>query len=144
MFPKDRRYTTTHEWVRLEDDVAVVGITGYAAEQLGDITYIELPATEDDLLRVTVLGTIETVKAVVEVISPIDGKVVEVNDAAVDNPDLITEHPYVDGWLVKLSPTNTSQLGDLMTAEEYEVLVQAEPGEQEEVPKTEEDADEAE
>ena len=144
MFPKDRRYTTTHEWVRLEDDVAVVGITGYAAEQLGDITYIELPAAEDDLLRVTVLGTIETVKAVVEVISPIDGKVVEVNDAAVDDPDLITEHPYDDGWLVKLSPTNTSQLADLMTAEEYEVSVGAESGKQEEVPKTEEDADEAE
>ncbi len=144
MFPKDRRYTTTHEWVRLEDDVAVVGITGYAAEQLGDITYIELPAAEDDLVRVTVLGTIETVKAVVEVISPIDGKVVEVNDAAVDNPDLITEHPYDDGWLVKLSPTNTSQLADLMTAEEYEVLVGAESGKQEEVPRTAEDADEAE
>lgn len=130
-FPKDRCYTATHEWVQLEDDIATVGITGYAAELLSDITYIELPAVGDNLAQTAILGTIETVKAVVEVISPISGAVVEVNDVATGNPDLIGESPYDRGWLVKVTPSDASQFESLMTAEQYQTQVQTESGEQE-------------
>ena len=131
MFPKELRYTTTHEWVRLEDDVATVGITAHAAEMLGDVTYVELPEVGRELAKEEVLGTIESVKAAADLICPIGGVVVEVNDAVVENPDLIREGPYDVGWLLKLTPSDASQLEGLMTAQAYRAHIQTESGEQE-------------
>ena len=132
IFPQDCRYTPTHEWVRLEDDLAVVGLTDYAAQQLSDITYIELPDVGEDLAAEAVLGTVESVKAAADLLSPIDGEVIEVNEAIVDNPEPIGRDPYDDGWLVKLKPLDPSQIEGLLTVEEYQVLLQAEVEEEEE------------
>ena len=145
MFPKEVHYAATHEWVRLEDDLATVGITAYAAEQLSDITYIELPSVGQELAKGAVLGTVESVKAAADLVSPIDGEVVAVNEAVVGSPDLISEDPFGAGWLVKLRPSEPSQLEGLMTAEQYRVLVQAEPaGKEDDVEETKEDMDEVE
>lgn len=132
MFPPDNRYTPTHEWVRLEDGIAVVGLTSWAAEQLSDITYVELPSVGEDLAAEVVFGTVESVKAAADLLCPIDGEVVEVNEAIADNPDPIGADPYDDGWLIKLKPANVSQMDSLMTAKEYQVLLQAETDEEEE------------
>jgi glycine cleavage system H protein len=134
MFPKDVRYTTTHEWVRLENDVATIGITKYAADQLSDITYVELPSVGDELLADGVFGTIESVKAAEDLICPIDGEVVEVNKAVAENPELISEDPYEDAWLIRVKASDPSQIDEMMTAEAYQVFVQAEAGEQETEP----------
>jgi glycine cleavage system H protein len=134
MFPKDLRYTTTHEWVRLENNIATIGITKYAADQLSDITYVELPSVGDELLAEAVFGTIESVKAAEDLICPIDGKVVEINKAVVENPELVSEDPYEDAWLVRVKASDSSQIDELMTAEAYQVFVQAEAGEQETEP----------
>ena len=131
MFPEELRYTATHEWVRLEEDIATVGITAHAAELLGDVTYVELPEVGRELAKEEVLGTVESVKAAADLISPIGGVVVEVNDAVVENPDLIGEGPYDVGWLVKLTPSDVSQLQSLMTAQAYQAHVQTESGERE-------------
>jgi len=138
MFPQDCRYTPTHEWVRMEEELAVVGLTAYAGQQLSDVTYIELPAVGDDLAAEAVLGTVESVKAAADLLCPIDGEVVEVNEAIVDNPEPIGSDPYDDGWLIKLKPEDVSQLDSLMTAEEYQVLLQAETEEEGEEPAEEE------
>ena len=132
MFPKDVRYTTTHEWVRLEDNVATVGITKYAADQLSDLTYVELPDVGEDLTAEMIMGTIESVKAAADLMSPIDGRVLEVNGAVAQSPELISEDPYDDGWLIKIKPTDASQLDEMMTSEAYQLFVQAEAGEEEE------------
>ena len=144
MFPKDVHYTPTHEWIRLENDLATLGITKYAAEQLSDITYIELPSVGDDLAAEAVFGTIESVKAAADLICPVDGKVVEVNEAAVQNPDLVSEDSYDDGWLIRLKLSDPGQLSELMTAEAYEVFVQAESGEEEEKEPGEEEEEDVE
>ncbi len=139
MFPKDVRYTQTHEWVRLEGTIATVGITKYAAEQLSDLTYVELPDVGDELGAETALGAIESVKAAADLICPIDGKVVEVNPAVVENPEVISEDPYEDGWLVKLQATEPAQIDELMTAEAYQEFVLAEAGDEEEEEEEEEE-----
>lgn len=147
MFPKDVRYTQTHEWIRLEGKVAVIGITSYAADQLSDLTYVELPDVGDELGAETMLGTIESVKAAADLICPIDGKVVEVNRAVVESPEIIGADPYEEGWLVKIVPTEPAQMDELMTAEAYQEFILAEAGddeeeeEEEEVDEEEEDDD---
>jgi len=144
MFPKDVYYTITHEWVRLEDDVATIGMTQYAADQLSDISYIELSSVGDELSAETVLGTIESTTDTVDLLSPIDGEVLEVNNSVLENPELIGEDPYDDGWLIRLRPSDTSQLEDLMSAEEYQFFVQAEVGEEPEEEEKEEEEEEEE
>lgn len=139
MFPKDIRYTITHEWIRLEDDVATIGMTQYATDRLSDISYVELSSSGDELSAEMVLGTLESTTDTVDLLSPIDGEVVEVNDSVVDNPELIAADPYDDGWLIRLKPSDASQLKDLMTAEEYQVFVQAEVGEEAEEEEKEEE-----
>ena len=129
MLPKDVRYTSTHEWVRLEDGEATVGITRYAANQLSDINYVELPSVGDSLAAETSLGSIESTETGVDLLSPIDGKVIEINGAVLETPELIAEDPYDDGWLIRLKPADPSQLDELMTADEYQIFVQAEAGE---------------
>jgi len=139
MFPHDIRYTTTHEWVRLENNIATIGITKYAADQLSDITYIELPSVGEEFVAEMAFGTIESVKAAEDLICPIDGEVVEANKAVVENPELVSEDPYEDGWLIRVRASDPSQVDELMTAEAYQVFVQAEAGEQETEPAEEEE-----
>jgi len=121
MYPKDRNYSTEHEWVQIEDDGrALVGITEYAQEHLGDVVFVELPEVGTPIAQFQKIGEIESVKAVSELYSPMSGEVNEINDQLLDNPELINDDPYQTGWLVRLSNVNDSELGELMTADEYE------------------------
>jgi len=121
MYPKDRNYSTEHEWVQIEDDGrALVGITEYAQAQLGDVVFVELPEVGTPIAQFQKMGEIESVKAVSELYSPMSGEINEINDQLLDNPELINDDPYQTGWLVRLSNVSDSELGELMTADEYE------------------------
>jgi glycine cleavage system H protein len=121
--PEELQYTRSHEWVRTEDDTAIIGITDYAQEELGDIVYIELPEHGDAFDAGDSFGTVESVKAVSELYTPVGGEVVEVNEALDDSPEKINEDPYGEGWIVKLS---VSDEGDLLSASDYEQLLEEE------------------
>jgi glycine cleavage system H protein len=114
-FPADLLYTVEHEWID-GSDPAVVGITWTAADALGDIVYLELPAVGDDVVAGAVVGEIESTKSVSELFSPVTGVVVAINEAAVDDPSLVNSAPYTDGWLLKVDVT---EVGPTMSAEEY-------------------------
>ena len=120
MYPTDYRYTRDHEWVRIEDDACVVGITDFAQTELGEVVFVELPEVGHLFDAGDELGTIESVKAVAEVYTPVAGEVVEVNEALKDDPGLINADPHGDGWLVRLKHSSSSVFGELMSAEEYE------------------------
>ena len=119
MTPDDRMYTRTHEWIRIEDDDAVVGISEYAQDALGDITYIELPETGTEVTAGTEFGVIESVKAASDLFAPVDGTVSEVNTALNDSPELVNQDPYEDGWIVKLAGVTEEDLEGLLTAQQY-------------------------
>ncbi|GAA4839062.1 glycine cleavage system protein GcvH [Luteimicrobium xylanilyticum] len=120
-FPAQLQYTVEHEWLD-GSDPAVVGITSTAAEALGDIVYLELPAVGDDVTAGTVIGEIESTKSVSELYSPVTGTVVAVNDAAVDDPSLVNSDPFGEGWLLKV---DVSEVGPVLTADEYKAQVGA-------------------
>ncbi len=124
--PSDLRYSKEHEWVRLEGDVCVVGITDYAQDQLGDIVYLDMPSIGGDVAQNEKLGEIESVKAVSDLFAPVSGEVVEVNQEAVDAPELVNEEPYGRGWLMKVRLSDASQVDGLLTAEAYQEFVAAE------------------
>lgn len=119
MEPTDRKYTKDHEWAKLDEGLAVVGITDYAQEQLGDIVYVELPQPGDTLELAQSFGIIESVKAASDLLAPIGGEVVAINEELVDRPELVNEDPYEGGWMVKVQPDDEAQLDGLMTAEQY-------------------------
>ena len=121
--PEELEYTRSHEWVRTEDDTATIGITDYAQEELGDIVYVELPDQGDTFDAGDSFGSIESVKAVSDLYTPVGGEVVEVNEALNDSPEKINEDPYGDGWIVKL---RVSEEGDLLSASDYEQLLEEE------------------
>jgi glycine cleavage system H protein len=121
--PEELEYTRSHEWVRTEDDTATIGITDYAQEELGDIVYVELPEQGDTFDAGDSFGSIESVKAVSDLYTPVGGEVVEVNEALNDSPEKINEDPYGDGWIVKL---RVSEEGDLLSASDYEQLLEEE------------------
>jgi glycine cleavage system H protein len=121
--PEELQYTKSHEWVRIEDDTATIGITDYAQEELGDIVYVELPEEGATFDAGDSFGTVESVKAVSDLYTPVGGEVVEVNEALSDNPEKINEDPYGDGWMVKL---RVSDEGDLLSASDYEQLLEEE------------------
>jgi glycine cleavage system H protein len=123
--PKDLRYTKTHEWVRRDGDIATIGITDFAQNELGDITYLELPAPGDEITRSEPLGVIESVKAASDIYAPVDGEVVERNDSAVDSPEIVNQSPYDQAWLIKVRMSDTAQLESLMTPEEYDTFVES-------------------
>jgi glycine cleavage system H protein len=118
--PENRKYTRTHEWISLEGDIATFGLTDHAQSELGDITYLELPEVGDSLKAGDSFGVVESVKAASDVYSPIDGEVVEVNDSAVDGPELINNSPYEDAWLVKVRVADPAQLEALMDTAAYD------------------------
>ena len=121
--PEELQYTKSHEWVRTEDDTATIGITDYAQEELGDIVYVELPEEGATFDAGDAFGTVESVKAVSDLNTPVGGEVVEANEALGDNPEKINEDPYGDGWIVKL---RVSDEGDLLSASDYEQLLEEE------------------
>ena len=124
--PKDLRYTKEHEWARLDGDTVVVGITDYAQDSLGDVVYVELPEEGSEVSKDEPFGVVESVKAVSDLYAPISGNVVEVNDALVDSPEVINEDPYGEAWMIRIEPSDPSELDDLLSAEDYEKHVEEE------------------
>jgi glycine cleavage system H protein len=123
MVPDDRRFTKEHEWVRVEGDEAVIGITQYAADQLGDIVFVELPAVGKALEQFATFGVVESVKAVSDLFAPVAGEVVGVNDALADKPELVNGEPFGDGWMVRVRLADPAQVDGLLDAAGYEQLV---------------------
>ncbi len=113
------KYTEEHEWLRVEGDVVVVGITDHAAEQLGDVVFVELPEIEAQVAKGDEVCVIESVKAASDILAPVDGEIVEVNEALVDNPGLVNEDPQGDAWFFKMKLDDLSVLEDFMTEDEY-------------------------
>jgi len=123
MYPDDLLYSEEHEWIRVEDDVAVIGITDFAQGQLGEIVYVELPSPDSALVAGDVFGEIESVKSVSELFAPVSGTVLEVNSTLLDEPETINVDPYNAGWLVKVALSDSSELDGLMSADEYNLLI---------------------
>jgi len=123
--PEDRKYTKTHEWVSLDGDVATIGVTDFAQSELGDITYLELPEIGDTIALDQAFGIIESVKAANDIFSPVDGEVVERNEAVVAAPEVINASPFEDAWLVRVRVADPQQLDTLLTAEEYDELAKS-------------------
>ena len=125
-FPKDLKYTKEHEWVKVEGNIATVGITDYAQDSLGDVVYVELPQEGATVTKHEPFGVVESVKAVSDLYAPLSGSVTEVNDAIVDSPEAINEDPYGDAWMIKIELASTGELGDLLTADEYQKFIEEE------------------
>jgi glycine cleavage system H protein len=126
MYPEQLRYTKEHEWVGLEGDIATVGITDHAQQELGDIVYVELPKTGTQMEKGKTLGSVESVKAVSDVYSPVSGEVVEVNETLAETPEKINRDPHGEAWLVKIRITAPEEVAGLLTAAEYEDYIAAE------------------
>jgi len=124
VYPGDLYYSETHQWARVEEGVATVGVTNYAQEQLGDVVYVELPRPDDEMKRGEPLGSVESVKAVADVNSPVSGRVVEVNGALEDTPEQINQSPYDAGWLAKIELSDPAEMRSLMSAQEYVKFLQ--------------------
>lgn len=123
--PTTLHYTKDHEWLRLEGDVAYIGITDHAQRELGDIVYVDIDTLDKDIAQHDVFGTVEAVKTVSDLFSPISGTVLEVNTKLADAPETVNSDPYGDGWLVKMSVANAAEIESLMTAEAYGELIGA-------------------
>ena len=118
--PKELKYTEDHEWVKVDGEIATVGITDHAQSELGDIIFIEFPEINDLIDRMEPFGTIEAVKTVADLFAPLNGKIVEINEALEDSPELVNSDPYGKGWIVKVSVDKLDQLNDLLSSESYE------------------------
>ena len=125
MVPAELRYTKDHEWVRIEGDEATVGITAYAADQLGDIVFVELPESGRSLTQFAAFGVVESVKAVSDLFAPLTGDVTTTNDALTGSPELVNSDPYGDGWMLRLKLTAPGELDDLLDASAYDALIAA-------------------
>ena len=119
MIPEKLKYTKEHEWVKAEGNTAVMGITDHAQSQLGDITFVELPQAGKVVKAADSISTVESVKAASDIYAPVSGKIIEVNSALEDAPEAINSSPYTDGWICRLELSDTSELDNLMSAEEY-------------------------
>lgn len=122
MNPSDRRYTPEHEWVKLDGDEAVVGITYYAQDQLGDIVYVELPRVGVRVEQFKHFGVIESVKTASDLYSPISGEILAINERLRDEPQVVNDAPYEDGWMIRIRPDDANELNELLTAEQYAEL----------------------
>lgn len=121
--PQDLNYTEEHEWIRVTGDIATVGITDYAQDQLGDVVYVDLPSPGTSLTQFSKLGEIESVKAVSDIYAPLTGEVVESNTDLNNNPEVVNTDPYEKGWLVKVKIANTQEIDGLLSVESYEKLI---------------------
>ena len=126
--PEDNRYAKSHEYVHVEGDVGTIGISDYAQKELGDVVFVELPQVGSQLELGDELGSIESVKAVSELFSPVTGEVIEVNEALAEKPELVNTDPYGDGWMVRIRLSAADEADELMNAEEYDEFVEKESG----------------
>ncbi len=124
--PKDLFFTENHEWISVDGKEAVVGISEHAQDELGDIVFVELPSVEEELDQFEEFGVIESVKAVSDVFMPVSGIIVEVNEDLMDQPELINEDPYGNGWLIKVEIKDKSELEELMDSNEYKAFIEGE------------------
>lgn len=122
-FPENLKYTSEHEWVRMEGDVAYVGITDYAQEQLGDIVFVDVPTVGETLKEGETFGTIEVVKTISDLFLPISGEILELNEKLEETPELVNTDPYGEGWIIKVNPSDKSEFDNLLSAEAYKKLI---------------------
>ncbi|HZS52187.1 MAG TPA: glycine cleavage system protein GcvH [Bryobacterales bacterium] len=128
MYPEDFRYTKEHEWIKVEGDTGVVGITDYAQKELGDIVYVDLPKVGAKLVAGKTMGSVESVKAVSDIYSPASGEVIEVNNELAEKPESLNEDPHGSAWLVKIRLSDRAELDGLLTAAAYQEYISAETG----------------
>ena len=126
MFPANLKYTKEHTWVKIEGNIGTVGITDYAQSELGDIVFVELPSAGEEVEYMSEFGVVESTKTVSDLYSPISGEVMEVNEDLFDNPEIINEDPYDDGWLITVEMNDPSELDLLMSADEYQEFLKEE------------------
>jgi len=123
--PEELKYTKDHEWVRAEGEILTIGITDFAQSELGDIVYVEVDTLDETLEAEEVFGTVEAVKTVSDLFLPVAGEVIEFNEALEDEPEKVNDDPYGEGWMIKLKCTDTSELDELLSAEDYKTLIGA-------------------
>jgi len=122
-FPSELKYTSEHEWVRMDGDIAYVGVTDYAQSQLGDIVFVDVATVGETLDKGEIFGTIEVVKTISDLFLPIAGEVVELNERLEDNPELINNDPYGEGWIIKLRPSGSADVDGLLSVDEYKKVI---------------------
>ncbi|MDX1762275.1 MAG: glycine cleavage system protein GcvH [Christiangramia sp.] len=121
--PQELKYTKDHEWVKIEGDTAIIGVTDFAQGELGDIVYVEVETLDETLEKEEVFGTVEAVKTVSDLYMPLSGEIIEFNDSLEDEPEKVNEDPYGEGWMIKIKLTDTSEVDDLLSADEYKEVV---------------------
>ena len=121
--PENLKYTKDHEWLKIDGDIATIGITSFAQGELGDIVFVDVDTEGEELENKEVFGTIEAVKTVSDLFMPVSGEVIEFNEALEDTPELINSDPYGDGWIIKVSISNSSELDELLSSDEYKNLI---------------------
>ena len=121
--PLDLKYTKDHEWVKIENDILVIGITDFAQGELGDIVYVEVETLNENLNSEEVFGTVEAVKTVSDLFMPISGEIIEYNDNLIENPELINSDPYNQGWIIKVKPTKLKEVDSLINFDEYKKII---------------------
>ncbi|MFB3041369.1 MAG: glycine cleavage system protein GcvH [Candidatus Poribacteria bacterium] len=129
MFPEDLKYMESHEWARREDDIGVVGVTDYAQGEIQDVVYVEMPEVGTIVEQKKGLGVIESVKAAFDLYAPVSGEVIEINEELEDTPELVNEDAYGSGWMIKIRMSNPGELDNIMSANEYQGLIEAEGNE---------------
>ncbi len=138
-FPENLKFSKEHEWVMVEGDVVLIGITEFAQSELGDVVYVELPEVGEKITKDDPFGSVESVKAVSDLFAPVSGAVIEVNDSLPDNPDLVNEDSYGDGWMIKVQMSDKEELKDLLAADEYGEYVERQKEEDDEEDEDEEE-----
>ncbi|WP_196895069.1 glycine cleavage system protein GcvH [Aureivirga marina] len=123
--PADLKYTKDHEWIKVEGDVAIVGITDHAQSELGDIVYVDVDTLDEDVDKDDTFGSVEAVKTVSDLFMPLSGEVIEFNEALEDEPELVNKDPYGEGWMIKIKMSDTSQIEDLLDADAYKEIIGA-------------------
>jgi len=123
--PDDLHYSKDHEWVRVDGNIAIVGITDYAQDSLGDVVYVELPKTGDEFAANESFGSVESVKAVSEMFSPVSGEIVGTNETLADEPEKVNNDPYGEGWMIRVEMSNAGEVDSMLTAAEYEDFTKA-------------------
>lgn len=122
-FPEDLKYTKDHEWIRVEGNIGTIGITDHAQSELGDVVFVDIPSDLAEITCGKAFGTIEAVKTVADVYAPVSGKVLEINSAVNDNPEVVNKDPYGEGWLIKIEVTNPEELNNLLDVNAYKQLI---------------------
>ncbi|TPV35849.1 glycine cleavage system protein GcvH [Paucihalobacter ruber] len=123
--PSDLKYTKDHEWVKIEGDIAIIGITDFAQSELGDIVYVEVETVDETLDAEDVFGTVEAVKTVSDLFLPLSGEIIEFNEALQDEPEKVNTDPYGEGWMVKLKFSDSSEIDNLLSADDYKAIINA-------------------